>query len=756
MKKFNKRLIFTYLFFALWAIAVAAILEYAAFTSFEIIFTTFFLFFCPGFLLARLTRLNFKDDPVGQIVLYLVLGMLFTFILNFLAIIFGLTLPVLMWLFFGTLGILFILTFFLDCKKYDAGHAFKEEDLFSWREYFKISSLSFVLVLVYGILVVVSINQIGAIFKGDPIYHLSIVEKVIGGKALSAGNLSFLKDQLHPAYGLPIWPIFLGFLTKLFGTNIFTLWAGIPATLTALAILAWYWLFRKIMPNREMAVMATIFFLLYKFGNSGYIFTRMPVPDTLCQLLMLPLAAGMALKYIFEKDSNFKLLIVASLLALSMAAIHLTQFFYYLIALGFLAVLYAVFHFKDSDWKIVMKRILLIIAGAVAAIIPVLVYFQFKGALSGNLQEFAKKDPQNYGLTFLDYDLFSKIAYLSIPFVLLLQKKHRKFLFLVGLFLITPLIFNIGFIKVWTLKTLSFVFLNRLYGNVTWSFAVWAVVFGFVILLIDRLIKWIFSKKTSKYPEIIFSVGVFILALYLAYLGDKNQLLAKIITENFNLWLGEHYLWFLIILLVITVALYLLTIFKPKVGDFFSFQPYRNQLVTLGTLVAISVTMAGPMNPALVYAYYEETHFSYFKAPMADAASRVYSPTYFGDQATIDYINANIPPKSVFDSSLGYIYLPLVTDQFMSAYPYTDHPELVYNYLYLQNFPIEQRLACLKEGQIQYLMMATSLSPVSGLDQYSAYFTKIYEGSATIYQVQTDQVKLDAKNFGSDLVCGGY
>ena len=547
-----------YLGLLFWVILILVLRNFPS--LFSITLTFLGLIFIPGFLISRIFKIDFTNDRFGNLINFLAIGFIYNIFFAFLGLAIHININQLIWLNLIIVFVLFVIGLIID-----------KEIKFTC----DIAKIKFSDILLYGglfsylFLVLITVIQLGGNFVGDPIYHLAAMRKAISGQPLSIENIAYLKDQFHPAYFYSPWHILLAQSAKIANINIFSLWQAVVIPLTIMVFMVWYWVYLKIFNNKFLAVFGLILSIIYIYWQNGYLFSRLAVPDTLSTYLLLPLALGLAIKYIFSKTSNLKHLAVLTFFVGIMTAIHQTQWLYYLLSIGFLLICYAIFKSKDDDYKQVLKKICLALFSNFIVAIPVFLIIQVKGGtLSEHLGVFQTLQPILRNDQFVKWEVFLKLSYVFLPLVLLFSKKYRALIFIIALFLIGPLIHNIPGLKEWAIDNLSHVFVKRMYSSVGWAPAVLALVFGFLLLLFDKQLFKV--KKGIRY--FVDSILGLILLIF-TYLEFKNEffsnLYEKILGEGTLNFLNSNYLWLVPLVFVISLIIFIWQKYNSKLIDFF-------------------------------------------------------------------------------------------------------------------------------------------------------------------------------------------
>lgn len=743
----RKSLFGRYLPFVVLIILAALFSSFATPFSISLIFLS--VVFAPGFALSRILRITFQKDNLGQFVLWFTIGFIYNLLLCLLAITFHFYLSQLIWLNLILSSLLFIAAFVLDIKN-------PIENMSDLKQYLKLENLVFVFLAGLIILVLSVVDQLGTNFTGDPLYHLAILRRAVEGQALSIEGLSHVKNQFHSAYIFPVWHVFLGLLTKLSGTNIFVLYREIPTILTLLVFMVWYWFFLKILPNRNLAILALFLFILFHFYNNGYLYTRMPVPDTFNMLLLMPLNFGLALNYIFNKESTYKHLIILSLMLALMGLIHWTQYFYWLFAMGLFAVLYAIFKYRGNDFWLIFKKVLLSIFANMILVLPVLLFIQVKArVVSENMQTFTTVTKVSTNDRLYKFDPYFKLSYILLPLIAVFFRKYRRLIFILAVFLAGPLVFNVPGLYPIVRRLLSHVFVNRFYTNLgQWPYIIWAILIGFILVLVDRLLSKTYSSR--RYLRflidgflLMFLVWMFWMQYYTGRVQEWYFSVFDFSTSTFN-FLNANLYWLIPVIAGIALIVYILQKYYSSLVEFFTFEEYENHSTMLILTLIIVFFLGVPSFSHLSHYSKKEFQNLHFFREATDPTTGFINPDKFGGMAAIDFIKKNIPPKSVFDTNTQASYtLPTLADVHMASYSIDPiAPTKKYKDLYNVSVPIEKKLTMLKESEIDYLVYQYKPDESqSSLDPYPEYFIKIYQSpTAAIYQVNKEQVQLDLKS----------
>ncbi|MDO8639284.1 MAG: hypothetical protein Q7R53_00010 [bacterium] len=728
-----------YLYFFLY-FALLAIFYMFPSTSLFLMFSFLFLVLFPGFLLQELFKIPFSSG-FSRLVFWFVLGFIFNLMFAALAIVLGFKLSFFVSVYPWVLLFLFAIALFFTLKRPSE----ESEVAINFKSIFKKENIFYLLLFILVILVLSAVEVQGADFKGDPYYHLSIMRKMVGGYPLTIQNLSYVKDDIHPAYAFPLWHLFLTLVASFNRLSIFSVWWEAPLVLALVSVSAWYFLMKKILPTKTLAILATSILVTYIFFNrNAYLFTRLPVPDTLGQLILLPLSVALALDYVFEKGRNYKNLIVITLFVLFMAIVHFTQYFYFIIIMAVFLLVYAIFGFSKENYKATLKKIALVAFSPILVLLPFLTILELKGNLvSSTAKSFQETVFQEIKYsTFNRFSIYGKTAYLFAPLLLVFIRKHRQLIFLLAISLVVPLLYSqsIGFIKMFFFKTLGFIFLNRLYANTMWHFAMWAVIIGFILLLIDRLIS---KAGSSKIARILIDLSTFALFAVFYYLQVKNQTLSNLYNRIFSQqsaeFLNNHFLTLLIVFILLGLGVFLSAKKWPKVGEFFKFSEYNNSVSLFFLSALVILFLISPSYDKLIKFNQAQIKSRHAVLPIRESRGKIINPANFGGQEVIDFINEEIPPKSTFISNGGYFLLPLLVDQHMGVYNST--AGRYFQGIYLEDGELAKKLQMIDQHKVEYILYHNHPVIETYMDTNPAYFKKIFQyKNAYIYKVNTKNI----------------
>ena len=742
MNTLNKRLFFEY---GLWAVIGLLILIFIK-TAPNIfinswIFTIAFLYLLlfPGWILSKIFKITLKDW-VSRFLIYFVLSLAFYFVLNFLAITFGFSLNFLSMLIFVILILLFIIAILLNLGETNAlslnwKDSLKSENIYPHTKRFG-EGVYYFLPIALGIFVVWLVSFNGPSLDGDPYLHLSIMRKALDSSALSPRALAFTKTQMiNPAYVYPAWHMFLGFLAKTFSLNIFQVWSNILIGLTIISIFCWYYLSKVIFEKKSWTILALSFFLIFTvYGGPGYLFTRLGVPDTFAQFILLPLGLAFSLKYIFDEAADKKFLILSFLSAFILLVLHGPHYFYLLISIAFFGILYALSHFRDQDYKLTMSKFLKVFLIELIVVILVGAVIELRShTLSAAISEFNKSSSGGVNLTthFTKFPLVYKYGFLLLPLILIFAKSKRL-LFIIATMLLAPLVYWTP-LSVFFSKTLSGVFTNRLMANTAFYFFVFALIFGSILMFKDRIV----SKLSKNFTSVII-VGTILIGVILVIIEEKYQLISDIIYKIFyakptNAYVNNHaWVIFAIIAAIALVILIIAVLRKSKTclaesrrvenGD------YQNPLFVFLLMVILAYIL---ITPTIVNIRYQ------LNQPKNLTGEAYFQNLIRNDQKALGFLKAQMPKNSVILAApVASKGLPTLVDQYM-AYNVGSSYEKTFKWVFDGKNPdsAKAEIVTLSKWAIEYIYLDDPVSQGSHFRAHPDIYQKIYAGKTEIYQI---------------------
>jgi hypothetical protein len=695
--------------------------EPAVLTNPWIFAMAFFYFFAlPGWLLARILNFKFRE-PVGAMLIVMVLGASFYFLVNFLAIFSGMSLGILSKIILVFLIFLFGLAWLLDSFRPP-----KASPPINWREFFKIANLYFFLPLAIGLFILWWLSVKGVNLDGDPYLHLAIIRKALEGHSLASRALALTKTQLiNPAYVYPVWHIFLAFLSKNLAIGPFDTWSNLIFPLTLVSFLVWYFLAKVIFGKISWAILSLSLFMIFVFyAGPGYLFSRLAVPDTLAQLILLPLGLAMALTYIFLQADK-KILLVNFLLVFMLLVLHGPHYFYLVISLFFYAVVYAATFWRDRDYKVILSRFLKIFLVQLAALILVGATIELRShALSVAILEFYKSSSGGviFSTSFSKFGIVYKYGLLLLPLVLLFCRL-RRWLFIVSTMLLVPLIYWTP-LKFLFNRTLSGVFTDRLLANTSFYFLVLTIIFGAIIWLKDRFL----AKLTKNVQTLLLILGIF-MGFLLIILETRHHLISDLVYQIFyakstNVWLNLHYGWFLGLVLLLTALILIVVLIKKiKIADL----EYKNHLLAFSLMAMIAFFL---ISPSIVNVQ------SQLRQPK-NLTGENYFLYLVKDPAALDFIQRQIPAKSVIladaTASKG---LAALVDQYLAYSPGTAY-EKKFGWVFKAANPDSAKAEIVSDPKwaIDYVYLADPAAEDQHFRRHPELYQLVFSGQTKIYKV---------------------
>lgn len=728
----GKSYLWFYLFFVVWTVVTYS-LTTATLTPYFFASSVFLFVLLPGFALTRLTKIKTSAELFDQLMIWLIVGWVFIFLCSLSGILCGLTIFSLMKLYYILSGLLFVGALIVDLVTRD-GQTIE----LNFKDILSAKILVFLFLVVISLIAAAIVGVLGADFRGDPLFHISILRKAFDGQPLWPGNLSYVKDvPLHIAYGFPIWHVTLSLIARVFNLSIFAVWFQIVFPLTLMTIMVWYWLARNALPGRIAAVLALLFFLILRFFQyrAGYFFTRLPVPDTLGQLFLLPIAVALALRYIFDQKQNYKLLVLTVIFSLLMAAIHITQYFYYLLIVLFLAVVYLSVKIKDKNFKITAKKIGFFFLANVLAVAPLALVLELKGHVVSELIKAYWGNPSVY---VFPINLFPILITL---FILFFIRQYAKASFLISLSLMLAILF-MGSAQTLLLKSFGPIFMDRLSENIQWNFLFWGLAVAFLISLLDKLISLVGQK--SKIWGLLLQGVFFAVVAGLILSQFKWQFLSQFYSQFMMITVLSFVTNHLKLLTIIMAVISLIVVYfqkYPKVQAAFSLDDTKNNFsVFLAIVLAAFIVFAPYIDN------YKNMNLSWkILSKPVPSSEAVSINAYFIEGGLINFIAEKVPPKSVILFQTAYFYqMAALVDGYMVSYP--DDPTLVnYQAIYDPLTPIDKKMQFLKDSKAEYVVTLKGSAVTSpAFDNYPNIFSKIYvekDGSAVVYKVNKVNLK---------------
>jgi hypothetical protein len=753
-----------YVLFLIWFFVAILINKFTPLSPLTIIIMFFGLLYSTGFSLRQIFKFDLKEDRLGKLVVALTFGLVFALIIAGVALTLALTIGVLTKIYLILAFLVILIGLFLDLRRKSE----KEKIQFHMPNIWQSQNLGYFLVLIMIITTLVVVGITGTLLKGgDPDFHMAIMQKAFGGLSLKPSNLGFIKsDTLQIAYGLPVWHVFMTTLAVISHADVINLWSAISLPLSIFAFLVWAWLAQIIFKKRFFVWVVLAFLAIYVYNwANGYIFTCLPIPDTLNNMLILPLVISLALHYIFNPDRDQKWLWLIAVGAVLMAAIHLTQYVYFLMLIGMFGLVWVITQWRQEGYKSTLARIGWVLFWTCIIFLPFLAILELKShAISKILLENAQDTrvgDLRFG-TFAVYDTYSKYAYLASPLILLFIRKNRRLIFLFSLMLIAPLIY-LKPVSAFVIKILGYIFLNRLFGSITWHYLVLALIFGFAVIMIDRLASLLKLGKIWKY---LANLLVIVATVLFACFQWRQQVVAVIkngkevpkllpispiynfiFSDASDVWLGKHFPSIFIPIVVLAIAVIVLQCLKPKTQEFFNLEEPKNGILTSCLLAVLLIIFFSTSYPNMINNWQQVAHTNFPIAPINESVFENNTIKSFGGPALADFVRTQIPQKSVWVTPGNTVYtFPVIFDQFIVAYPRTGKLNR-YTHIYESSKTPEDKLVQVGISRPEYILL---YSPAKQdqiyFDAYPQYYQKIYDNMAIIYRVlpqaYTDAAKL--------------
>jgi len=726
--KSTKKIIFSYLILAILAVFIFFVIKIfpeAALNTFFFTFFVAYLILLPGWLLIRLARINFSEYLLTFHV-SLVLSLGFYFIINFIAIFFGLTINQLLTVYYIIVPLLFIVSFISEFLKDSS-----QEKSFYWRQFLIKKNLIFILPIIFGLLIFLAVSFRGADFNGDPYYHLAMARKAIGTEPLTIKNLAYVKNATtSPAYTFPVWSILIGLFSKVAKLDLVSTWGKLPAVLAIFVLSSWYFLAKTIFRKTNLTIIAAIVTYFFLYYPGGYIFQRLPVPDSFSQFIFTPIILGLAIKYIFDSVSR-KIFWVFSVSLMCLLFLHGLHFIYILLILTFLALFLTTTAFKDQNYKkLIVKSWTLV---GITLVLPVilLIIFELK---SGSISKALSWSLANDNLKIV-YEHFTnlppiyQLAVILTPLSLVFLKRRSlsilpTSLILVSLTYFTPLgnIFS---------KLFSTIFTKRLLGNVFLYFFIIALILGAILILIEIIL----SRFKSMIRNVIFLILLGFLG-WLTYLEVKFQKMYWFFDNNFFDKIKANYIisWFwpfLSIVIVLTIVLILWDNYVKKL----ELEEFKNHFS--GFVLVFFLT-------GLLFLGVEPNLTAPFKSDQLFGEINYQAKIYYPDQGSFDQGSLNflakIPPKSTILADPGTSKtLAMLLDDYMAYNLGSAWEKPVTDLFSLTKSSAQKDEILFGENKLLFdlvFIRDPSQQDENYFAQKSNVFQKVYDGQVKIYKIQ--------------------
>jgi len=690
-------------------------------SSFFFLAASLYLITLPGYLIWRIIRI--PAQGIMRLLIFFGLGLAFYLIANLKAIFFGINIDQLIKIYVIILPLLFIVALVSDFLK-----PFKQEAIFDWKKIWQKENIVYLVPIVLSIFIFLVIEAKGADFNGDPYYHLAILRKVVEGSKLNPASLVFSQTgSVNPAYAYPAWHIFVAGMSKILDVDIFTAWSKMVLPILVFTFLAWWQLSKAIFGKKNYAALGFIFFLASTFfSNVGYLFQRLTVPDTLTQYFLMPLALVLFLENIFSEKIDYKKLSVFSLAMISLLIVHGIHYFYVLLAAILFVIIYIVVERKRY------RVALLTLIWALAPLLFIALILEVKGGfISGTLRHF--EGSENIDIAYFQFasmGLVFQYAFLLTPLLLLFIKKEKRLILLLALMVLTPLIYWTPLKDLFS-RILSFVFTDRLMGNVALYYFVFALIAGFFIVLFENAVVAV--SRIEKYI-IQGLLGTILLVMILLECYDhtvSNLFDTIFYSQNISNFLTENVWYILALIIIIVIGLLWWQVAKKRnIFELGEFQSGINGLI----LSFIFVFML--MSPTLRQSFNLISPGAQVDKP--DYRERIISYETLGGETPVAFIRGNVPAKSVIladdETAKG---LSMLTNNYM-AYNLSSSAEQELMTVFDDNNAADSKTNLIKSPiyQIDYIYLRPAyLTSAAYFESRPNFYQEVYSGDAKIFKV---------------------
>lgn len=718
----NSKFLFNYVLWVLAGLVIyAANLIGNPSSSFLFLLTSVYLIVFPGYLIWRLLRLEVQATL--RLLVFFCLGLVFYLGVNLGAIFLGLNLNYLIKIYEIILPLLFLTALILDFRK-----PFQATPLVQLRKLFQKENLLYLIPIILSIFIFLVIEAKGADFNGDPYYHLAIVRKVVENSPLNPASLVFSQaGSANPAYAYPAWHVFIGAISRVLDIDIFTAWSKMLLPLLVFALLAWWQFSKSIFSKKSYIVFGFIFFSAFTFfGNAGYLFQRLTVPDTLAQYVLMPLAFVFFLEVFFEDQRNHKknsLLAISLILLLIVHGIH-----YFYVLLGILVfVLAHISIFRQNS-----RRSLATLFWTLFPLLVLALALEIKGGfISDTFRHFSGSE--NIDIV---YDKFAsmglpfKYAFLLSPLLILFVRKEKKLLLILSLLILVPLIYWTP-LRILSSRLLSFVFTNRLMGNVVLYYFIFSSLIGLAIIFIEKSATTLnqFGQKIFLYLLLAILAMMIILEIFFGLISRFT--LNVFYSDQVSEFLSNNPWPIFVMILAIALVLFIWQQKKNKLIGFEEFTDHWRGLI-FSALIAFILMAPSVAEGAMlirVSPYLEKN----------DYTGKVISYELLGGQEAIDFVRAQIPKKSIIFSDQETIKgLSNLADLYM-AYNLSSVSEQDLTKVFEENVSTEYKNEIITSPiyNVDYVYVRPDyLFSLSYFETNPSIFQKVYDGKAKIFKVK--------------------
>ena len=695
MRRIQIKAIYLYLLSLFWVVFLGVLLRLTDFkaTGLGMTLAVLTLIFLPGVFLWRLIKMTQENLAIR--LLYIIgLGWVFYLLLNFLALIFKMSLGQLSFAIGFFALILYGLSFWEDRQSVVSFNLewFKKQTAGDW--------LLFILMFLGSLAAFWGVSGQADKFIGDGAFHLAILEKVVSTNNLDPYHLWITKtDSLNLVYSFPIWHLFLGFLAQILNLNIFTTYYLVLLPLVVLTILVVGGLASALFKNRYLATIVFLTFLAWSL-SAGIFYNLVPLrsPDSLVRLLLLPLVLGLTAHYLFSENSE-KLpnILLITLLVIFMGLIHFTQLIEYVLILGLLFIVLVIGDRQKEKWS-KTGWLLLAIVGILAFYLGIFHFEAIRQFFLGNLanfsgDNFANRSYRDTGNIYL-YIVF------SLP-ILAIFARERRFLFLLVIAL-TCLAISWQFfhLRIFFLKYFGEIFTIRAINDIP-GFVYLGLLLFFLMAGLNRLLA---RQKVILYSSSLILI-VFFLAMFL--IEPLKLPIAVFIDQAFftpkNSFFYTYFLPILILLATVSLVIYIYQHFIQK-----------KEL----SIPDLQAKLNFAIIALVIFAIFSLPYAANFWALAKNPKTSILRPRQIanlgdldrlGGQKTLDFLNT-LPASSVLvisDVTTAQILAPYLK-QYLAEYPFAIQKFTFSQKIYDPNISLDERLQILQNHSIDYIICLRS------------------------------------------------
>jgi len=686
-------------------------------SSLFFLITSLYLLILPGYLIWRLLRI--PASGMMRLIIFFVLGLAFYLLINLVAVLIGINIDQLIKIYEIILPLLFLAALFFDFLK-----PFQEESITDWKKIWRKENIIYLVPIILSIFIFLVIEAKGADFNGDPYYHLAIVRKAIEGSKLNPASLVFSQTgSSNPAYAYPAWHIFVAGLARILDVDIFTTWSKLILPLTLFSFISWFLLSKAIFEKRSFTIVAFIFFLGFTFFSSaGYLFQRLTMPDTLAQYLLMPMAFVSFLNYLAQNDSKGKWgkNIVYLLLLVSLLIVHAIHYFYILSGIILFSLIYLIVSFKDRRQIITGLGLTLVPFAIVAVVMEIQ-----SGFITETLRHFSgSQDIAIAYANFQNIPLMFKYALLLSPLLLLFIKKQKGMILLFALMILVPLVYWTP-LKSVASRALSFVFTDRLMGNVTLYYFVYAALITFFLAILSNVSETLSKKVKLFYYFLLLIIVGLTLALEILHRSVSHFFEIVFYTDAVSIFLDQY--WQALLGVIVLVTLFGIFWQKVKKNSIAFVEMGAFNTILFSAFLGIIL-----FSPSAVKAWQEVNNA---RLSNLDARSHIINDESL-DGNGWQYLEG-IPKTVVLADDEGAKELSTLVNHYM-AYNLSSASEEDLMAVFYPATSDEEKIELILSPiyKIDYVYLRPAyVSSASFFEKYPKIFDKVYDGEAKIYKV---------------------